>query len=244
MSIRWSIPCSDSVVAEIVSTTRSDGSFRVPPHGQAAAPGLEEARQSLATTHGITPGPWTWFRQVHGNTVHQVSEPGAFAGVDADGAFTTTLDCPLAINTADCAPVVLVSTRGVAVIHAGWRGAKAGIIEVAGERLLHDGGEPVAALLGPCIGPGSYEFSEADLAELVDQYGDSVASTTTAGRPALDMAALVGAACLSAGWTQPSPSACTSDGNYFSHRVRGDVGRQTTIAWLRAADDTPERSQP
>ncbi len=244
MSIRWSIPCSDSVVAEIVSTSRVDGSFRVPVHGEAAAPELVVARQTLATNQGIAPGPWTWFRQVHGNTVHEVSEAGEFAGAEADGALTTTFDCPLAINTADCAPVVLVSTRGVAVVHAGWRGAKAGIIEVAGARLLRDGGEPVAALLGPCIGPGSYEFSEADLMDLVDQYGESVASSTTAGRPALDMAALVGAACSNAGWERPSPSACTSDGNYFSHRIRGDIGRQTTVAWLRAADRTPEGRQP
>ncbi len=236
MSIRWSIPCSDFVVAEIVSTNRSDGDFRVPPVGEEAHSDLVAARQS------IHPGQWTWLRQVHGNTVHEVSHPGAFAGVEADGALTTTLDCPLAINTADCAPVVLVSTRGVAVVHAGWRGAKAGIIEVAGRRLLGEGGEPVIALLGPCIGSDAYEFGDADLVELADLYGPSVASTTAAGQPALDMAALVSAACVNAGWSPPGPNECTSAEGFYSHRVRGDIGRQTTVAWLRPASDQSEES--
>ena len=42
---------------------------------------------------------------------------------------TTTVGCPLVVTTADCAPVVLVAERGVAVAHAGWRGLVAGTID-------------------------------------------------------------------------------------------------------------------
>ena len=65
--------------------------------------------------------------QVHGNRVVEVSSPkGPFEVVaDADGAVTTKKGIILAVRVADCVPVLLAAPGGVAVAHAGWRGAAA-----------------------------------------------------------------------------------------------------------------------
>jgi copper oxidase (laccase) domain-containing protein len=176
--------------------------------------------------------PWTWLSQVHGTKLVAVDFPGHHSGAIADGAFTTQTNCPIAVTTADCAPVVLTTTLGVSVVHAGWKGALAGIIGVAAEQMLRTGGAPVHAWLGPCIGPGTYEFGAADLEAMVARFGEAVASETIEGKPALDMPAVIRAACIEAGWPGPARPVDTADPRFFSHRVRCDKGRQTTVACI------------
>ncbi len=118
------------------------------------------------------------------------------------------------------------------MVHAGWKGARAGIIEQAGTRLLARGGEPVCAILGPCISARAYEFGPIDLDAMVERYGEVVRSQTATGAPALDMNAVVGQACRVVGWDAPAAPACTSDPAWYSHRTRGDRGRQTTVTWI------------
>ncbi len=208
----------------VVFTDRTDGDFSI--HG--------DPRALTASRRSVIDRPWTWLRQVHGSDVVEVSRAGQWAGAEADGAVTTTPGVPLAVMTADCAPVVLIAERGLAVVHAGWRGLVAGIVETAALRLADaGGGAPLRSLIGPCINPGAYEFSERDLARAVERLGSSVRSETARGTPALDVPAAVVAACGRAGWpAPPEVPPCTSDERWFSHRTRGEPGRQATVAWL------------
>lgn len=207
----------------VTFTDRSDGDFAVAlPDAE-----LRPRRSAVADT------PWTWFRQVHGDRVLTVEESGAHAGAEADGALTTVGGCPIAIMTADCAPVVLVADNGFAVVHAGWRGLAAGIVERAADGLRAAGASPVASLVGPCINPEAYEFGADDLDTVADLLGDEVRSQTSWGTPALDVPAAVAAACERAGWPRPQGRPpCTSDDRWFSHRTRAEAGRQATVAWL------------
>ncbi|MGF1597392.1 MAG: laccase domain-containing protein [Acidimicrobiales bacterium] len=214
----------------VAFTARRDGDLRV----DADPGGLATLRRR------VVDAPWTWLRQVHGADVVVVTEPGEWSGAEADGAVTTAAGCPLAVTTADCAPVVLAADRGVAVVHAGWRGLVAGIVEEAARKLAGvGGGAPVATLLGPCISPAAYEFGPDDLALVEARLGPTVRSTTNWGAHALDVPAAVAVACDRAGWPRPDVvPPCTSDDQWFSHRVRRDPGRQATVAWL-VADPTP-----
>jgi YfiH family protein len=207
---------------EIRSTGVANGDFQVDLDPTV----LEQRRRAVCA------GDWTWLRQVHGTDVVVVKRPGDRAGEVADGAIVSLLDAPIAVTTADCAPVVLVGSTAVAVVHAGWRGAEAGIIQRAIAALRAAGSEPLATILGPCIGPAHYEFGAVDLDRLADQFGESVRSRTIDGSCALDMAAVVRRACQLSGWPIPDPAPCTSSEAFFSHRTRGDRGRQTTVAWL------------
>ncbi len=222
MSGQHSVVIGDDRVVRVAFTEAADGDFRVVE----PRPGLADRRRQ------VTPDPWSWLIQVHGAEIHEVAEPGQHAGREGDGLLTTRSGCPIAVTTADCAPVVLVADGGVATVHAGWRGLTAGIVERAANRLTEVAGAPVASLLGPCISPAAYEFGADDLALVVERYGAEVAATTAAGTPALDVPAGVAAACRAAGWPAPERPPCTSDPRWFSHRVRGDQGRQTAVAWI------------
>ncbi|GIU89580.1 MAG: laccase domain protein [Acidimicrobiia bacterium] len=179
------------------------------------------------------PTSWVWLRQVHGAAVH-VAERPTREPPEADAAVTGRPGLPLAVTTADCAPVVLACGAAVAVAHAGHRGILAGVIEATVERLRAAAGGPVEAFLGPCIRPQHYEFGVADLERVVARLGPQVAATTAAGRPALDLPAAVRVALARAGVEALHDcGVCTAASpHHFSHRRDGLTGRQVTVAVL------------
>jgi copper oxidase (laccase) domain-containing protein len=185
--------------------------------------------------------------QVHGTGVivirpaARAEEPPApptgvgavFAG-DGDALVAEGPTSMLAVLTADCASVALGSDEGVfGAVHAGWRGLTAGVIEGAVATMRELGATRVVGALGPCIHPECYEFSPDDLDQVVAACGDGARGRTTDGRPALDIPAAVSAALLGAGATPVAGvDACTACGDgYFSHRARGDRGRQALVVW-------------
>ena len=184
-----------------------------------------------------------WATQVHGAAV-------AVVGRGADEAYGSAGRClhlgeadalvvagpgpAAAVLTADCGAVALASPEGVvAAVHAGWRGIVAGVVEEAVQRMRDLGATEVSGALGPCIHPSSYEFSEEDLAPVMDRYGPGVRGRTSEGHPALDLPAAVDAALRRAG-VRPADGvdACTAASTrYFSHRARRDAGRQALVVW-------------
>lgn len=77
-----------------------------------------------------------------------------------DGLVTRTPGVALGVLSADCAPVLLGDpvNRVIAVAHAGWKGARGGILEAAVAAMTGLGaraGDTVAGI-GPCIGRESY----------------------------------------------------------------------------------------
>ncbi len=214
-------------------TDRADGDFAV----DAEPVALARARARVA------PGTWTWLRQVHGADVVVVGEPGAHAGAAADAAVTAVPGAVLAVNTADCAGVLLAgpSPSGVVVgaAHAGWRGLHRGVLEATVEAMRDLGAERVHWCLGPCISPSRYEFGGDDLELVVARYGDVVRGVTSDGAPALDLRAGVAAALDAAGALGPADRAveCTaSDPRFYSWRARKDAGRQTAAIWSTDLD--------
>ncbi len=189
-------------------------------------------REAVARdAHLPPPKEWVWVRQVHGAAVHVVNGRAPRRIPEADAAATTTHGLPLAIVTADCAPVVLASDDVVAVVHAGHRGLLAGVIEAAASHLGHG---PTHAFLGPCIRPARYEFGRADLDALVAHFGPEVEACTAYGTPAFDVPAAVRIALARAGIEDLEDCGiCTADSpEYFSHRRDGATGRQVTVAVL------------
>jgi YfiH family protein len=75
--------------------------------------------------------------QVHGAEVMEVGSGQGWLQVDGvDGWVTRAPGTLLTITVADCIPVYLVVPgRGVALLHAGWRGTAAGILERGVTRL-------------------------------------------------------------------------------------------------------------
>ncbi len=154
-----------------------------------------------------------------------------------DGLVASAPSVCLAVLTADCASLALGSPEGVfGTVHAGWRGLVAGVVEEAVGAMRSLGASDVVGALGPCIHPGCYEFGQDDLDTVAAVYGDQVRGRTTTGRPALDLPAGVSAALAASGAEEVAGSSgCTACSDaYFSHRARGDTGRQALIVWAQA----------
>jgi len=178
--------------------------------------------------------PWTILRQVHGARVVIAEGPGGASGEAADAAVTTAKGAALAVLTADCAPVGLASPEGVSgVVHAGWRGLRAGVIESTVQAMRRLGATKVEAVLGPCIHPCCYAFGEEDLADVASRLGPQVRSVDTGGRPALDLPAGVRSALHAAGATfAGDASVCTGcSGEHWSWRSGQTPRRQATVVW-------------
>ena len=193
------------------------------------SPGVEARRAAVVDR------PWTWLRQVHGADVVTVARPGDHAGVEADAAVTDVPGAVLAVQAADCAPVVLLADGAVGVAHAGWRGLVRGVLPAAVDALRALGATEVRARLGPCIHPGCYEFGADALAEVEAAVGRPVGGRTAAGALALDLPAAAAASLATVGVDlDAGGSRCTacSASLHWSHRARAEPGRQAAVAWL------------
>jgi len=224
----------------VSSTERADGDLH-PRH---------TAQSTLARRQRALIGwPWVMTDQVHGVAVHAVDpsdsadEAVAVArDARADVITAAGAEVPLAVWAADCAPVVLLGRRGrVVLVHAGWRGLAAGVVDVAVEQFAHSDDEVASAVLGPVIHPCCYGFGAADLEHVADGVGvapDVVSATTANGEPALDVPAAVAAALGRHGVELDAAGACTGcAGHWFSHR-RGESERHALVVWLdRAGGD-------
>jgi polyphenol oxidase len=153
-------------------------------------------------------------RQVHGTRV-VVDGQGI---EDADGQVTTARGVAATVLVADCLPVALAGADGVGVVHAGWRGLAAGVLEAGVEAT-----GAVAAAIGPGIGPCCYEV------------GDDVRAAFGTQGPTLDLKAVARARLQAAGVQEIHDcglcTACDPE-RFFSHRRdRGVTGRQAGLAW-------------
>ena len=156
-----------------------------------------------------------------------VTRPGEHAGTEADAAVTRVPLAKLAVRTADCVPLVLEGEDSIGVVHAGWRGLSAGIVERTVDAL-----GPVRRVhIGPHIRAGCYEFGEADLDRVAAELGSVVRGVTTWGQPALDLTA--GVRAVLGDLRIGDAGACTACSDlYYSWRARKDTARFATIAWM------------
>jgi YfiH family protein len=101
--------------------------------------------------------------QVHGDSVRTAASPGSYPETDA--VITKQPGLILTIQTADCVPVYLIDPVQMAVglVHAGWRGNKAGIVKKAVRQMIRDFGSSasdIQVFIGPSIGPCCYEVGK------------------------------------------------------------------------------------
>jgi len=240
--LRWaSAPAGVGVAFTSRRGGVSDGPFRSLNLGaltaDAPANVAENRRRAVAAAGGDgVAATMAW--QVHGADVREVDErpapgrflePGAEAFPKSDGLVTGLAGRPLVLLTADCIPVAIAREDGrrLAVLHAGWRGLVAGIVE-RGVQVVR--GRATAAV-GPGAGPCCYEVGEDVAGILRDRFGEDVvrhgrADLWLAARRALEDAGVVDVEVAG------ECSICNRD-HYFSHRRdRGVTGRQGVVGVL------------
>jgi YfiH family protein len=198
---------------------------------------LDRWRALLAAT-GIPGGVHA--RQVHGadTQLHQVVPPPGVLVMDRlDGHLTAQPRLLLSVGVADCVPVSLLApgSRAVALLHAGWRGTAADIVERGVAELSGLSGEPAGELwlhAGPAICGACYEV------------GPEVHAAVNPGQPVpaertpIDVRAAIAGRARALGLRPERislSSHCTRCGppDFFSHRG-GSAARQMGIIAVRA----------
>lgn len=166
-------------------------------------------------------------RQVHGSEVITLAEsPDSDRPLaEADGLASALHGVALTVLTADCLPIALAADGAVAMVHAGWRGLAARVIDQGVSALREIGGSgPIGAAIGPGAGPCCYEVGE----EVLSVFGET--------GPTLDLKAIARAQLEQAGVEEVHDvglcTICSPPELFFSHRRdRGVTGRQAGVVW-------------
>ena len=181
------------------------------------------------------PAEPSWLSQVHGCGVVDVS--AGSVGTVADAAYTTAPGSVVAVMTADCIPLFLTVIGGsfVAIVHVGWRGLCAGVIETQLEKLALLPGQ-ILAWTGPGIGSDVYQV-RADVREtLIDSFpGHESALAATGNHWIAELPTMVEQRLRHQGVIYIFHSGqCTyrQADAYFSYRRDGQCGRMASLAWL------------
>lgn len=104
--------------------------------------------------------------QVHGNDVVVVDSKEKIHGEQglpkADALVTNLKNIVIGVVTADCSPILFFDEEKniIAAAHAGWRGAKLGVIQATINAMKKIGAKNIKAIVGPMICQKSYEVSK------------------------------------------------------------------------------------
>jgi YfiH family protein len=185
----------------------------------------------------VLPAEPLWLTQVHGTKV--VVDPETGSHPTADAVLSTLSGTVCAVMTADCLPVLMVSTDGreLAAAHAGWRGLCNGVLEFAARAFRTAPGE-ILAWLGPAISQDNFEVGDEVRQAFAahDEAARACFVRNDRGRWQADLYGLarqrlarVGVRRIYGGGT------CTygDAGRYFSYRRDGSCGRMASFVFRR-----------
>jgi hypothetical protein len=139
---------------------------------------VAQNRRMLAeAVMGVAGTPIVALRQFHSNLVIVASAADADRERPrkADGAITGEPGLLIAIQTADCIPVLVADKRRrvVGAFHAGWRGTVKRIVELGVGRMRAEFGsqpEDLMAAIGPGVGQCCYAVGEEVISEFESQF--------------------------------------------------------------------------
>ena len=220
------VPDVDAFGIRAFTTTRATGSFGVQTD--------EPVREVLGRWDRLrgelrSGGPrFATATQVHGKEiiVHHPGWDGWLRGNEADGHLSMDRGTAISVTVADCVPVFIAHRSGaIALLHSGWRGTAARIVEHGINALTYRGCRPdeLVVHLGPAICGKCYEVSGDVYAHLTGR--ESAAATTVDLRALIaDHARAMGVRSIT---VSSSCTRCNND-RFYSHRA-GDPGRQLSV---------------
>lgn len=213
-------------------------------------PLVDENRSRFLASLDLEPASLITLAQIHSGRVHIIKEkPGEWnCRTEGDALVTMRSDLTLAVQVADCFPVLMVDpvTRTVAAAHAGWRGALARIVAgTIGSMLNAAGSDPrnLMVAIGPGIRACCFEVGE----EVVNAFSIAFPGVTLArpgaraGKFLLDLRAALQIQLDQAGIPAANVSdleACTrcNTPEFFSYRGEGPhSGRMMGVISLASA---------
>jgi YfiH family protein len=136
-----------------------------------------ENRRRFQTAAGAPDFPLVTLKQFHSDVIHVFDSPST-EPCRGDASITNRPNLLLAIQTADCVPILLVDPKkhAIAAIHAGWRGTLARIAaKTIGKMQMHFATNPrdLLAAIGPSIGPCCYDVGTEVATQFLSQFPDA-----------------------------------------------------------------------
>jgi YfiH family protein len=176
-------------------------------------------------------GPIQYMSQVHGNRVVVIEEV-TDEDPTADALVTGIPGVSLAVQVADCIPLLLHSAESVAAVHVGRKGLVNGVALAALDAMRDMGSQKITAIIGPCICGPCYEVSQEIYDEVVAVH-PAAASRTAQGTVALDLPAALRVVLEGQAVLVIDESRCTlEESDLYSYRRDGVTGRQAGIISL------------
>ena len=176
-------------------------------------------------------GPVQFMSQVHGNRVALIEGVIDLDPV-ADSLVTGIPGINLAVQVADCIPLLLSSGVSVAAVHVGRKGLVNGVALRTLELMKEMGASSISAVIGPAICGDCYEVSEEIFNEVVEDHPTAAAKRRD-GSFALDLPRALTKVLESEGVSVSREGNCTAeDSQLFSYRRDGVTGRQIGVISL------------
>ncbi|MFN2455383.1 MAG: peptidoglycan editing factor PgeF [Pyrinomonadaceae bacterium] len=242
-------------------STRMGGTSPMPDAALNLAGFSEDAAENILENRRrylrLFEGEWTlatcW--QVHGAAARAVRDArDAVSNTDerCDALVSDALNILLAVQTADCVPILLGDARtgAAAAIHAGWRGTAASIVPQTLQRMMNEYGtraEDVRAAVGAAAGACCYEVGAEVVAVFRERFRDAseLLAPTREGHALIDLQRANRNQLIAAGvdpsriHVAPLCTMCRTD-LFFSYRrektLHGRVGRLLAAIGRKKAD--------
>ena len=179
-------PLTSDVLSEVSHGffTRMGGSSTGIYHGLNCGKGsgdrpdaVQSNRAAVADFFGRPADHFQSVHQTHSSQVQILTAP-LTAAPKADAMVTATAGVILGVLTADCQPVLFhdAKARVIGAAHAGYRGAKLGILQntLAAMETLGAQRQDIRAVIGPCISQKAYEVGPEFLDDICHDAPDAL----------------------------------------------------------------------
>jgi len=230
-------------------TTRQGGvspapfvSFNIAEHVGDKPENVQYNRQLLKQN---LPSEPLWLNQIHSTKVvnyNHFEQHPTTGIINADGSYATEANQVCVVMTADCLPVFICNKQGtiVSVVHAGWKGLLAGIIEQAINKVIAASqcqAEDIIIWLGPAIGPERFEVGAEVRSAFSDKQTitDCFYKTRTKDKYLADIYQLAIKRLSAMGIenvTQSNYCTYNDEHLFYSYRRDGQTGRMASIIWI------------
>ncbi len=159
--------------------------------------------------------------QTHSSNVKVVSLGGIY---ESDGIFTTEKNLVLAVQTADCMPILLKNNKFVAAVHIGWKGLSNNIFDTAIKKV---GTDNLQVSIGPHAQKCCYEVQK----DVASVFPESIEKKDN--KLNLKLAENISNYCLENNIEMEVSEICTICANdYFSYREDKTKQRQYSFIWI------------
>ena len=228
----------------------SEGGFRSLNLGRARGEvpeNVAENRRRFFEAADFPAGRLVEVKQVHGCDVLVAEDVSPDEKACGDALVTNVPGLGVAVQTADCIPVLIADARKmvVAAVHGGRKGVAGGVLPGTIERMREEYGcEPrdMRAALGPAISGARYEVGEECLPPFRERHRNWRDFTTPLGRgkwlldlPFAAMLQLASAGIPESRIGAPGPCTFSESSRFFSYRRDGPpTGRLLSAIWIGA----------